>query len=124
MLSGGAGRSGRRGRAGASRIPRGTTRKGGPAGSAGYPPLIAKHQFQVAYPGELTPEEERAFKRERFTHFQNAVGVAHPIWKKPGGETPTGTYQVLRVAAETPEEARRLVVEALGYEPDGLAIGR
>lgn len=79
--------------------------------------------FHVAYPGELTSADEEAFDRAGFTVFQNAVGVSNPFWKKPGAEGDTGLYQVVRVEADNPEEARRRFVAALGREPAGLEVG-
>ena len=79
--------------------------------------------FFVAFPGELTPEDQSALEARGFEVFRNAVGVPKPFWEKEGGPRQAANYQVVRVFTETPEEAERQVVDALGHEPPGLQVG-
>jgi hypothetical protein len=83
---------------------------------------MASQTFFVSYEGRLTAEDREALARAGCKLYDN-------------GEMPTANYrdekilpakwrQVVRVTASNSEEARSVIVEALGREPDGMKIGR
>jgi hypothetical protein len=66
--------------------------------------------FYAAYPGEMTDDDRARLDRPGLELFENGYGVA------------AAPQQLIRVAADSPEDARRRVVEALGREPEKLRI--
>ena len=78
--------------------------------------------YFVSYPAEMTPEDRNALRsRRNFKLYENGYGVSE-AWYGPRDRGPTNitTYQVVRLEAESEEDARQQVVDALGREPEDL----
>jgi hypothetical protein len=66
--------------------------------------------FYATYPGEMNDEDRAALERPGLQLFENGYGVA------------AAPYQLVKVAAGSADDARRMVVDALGREPDKLNV--
>jgi hypothetical protein len=66
--------------------------------------------FYATYPGEMNDDDRVALDRPGMQLFENGYGVD------------AAPYQLLKIAAGSADDARRLVVEALGREPDKLNV--
>ncbi len=66
--------------------------------------------FYATYPGEMTDDDRARLDRPGFKLSENGYGVS------------AAPYQLVQVIAESPDDARRQVVEALGREPEKLQI--
>ena len=84
---------------------------------------MANHRFFAAFPGDLAPGDQARLDAARLAAYENVVGVTHPVWRADDAVADARVYQVIRVIASNAEEARERVVEALGRQPEGLAIG-
>lgn len=69
---------------------------------------MSDQAFYVSFPGEISEEDRALLDRPGLQ--LSAYGVS------------AAPYQLVKVAAESPEDARRQVVEALGREPEKLQI--
>lgn len=78
--------------------------------------------FMARYPGELTDEDHAALQGAGLRVYKDAVGLS-AAWRV-GDDPPDSmtTYQYVRVRAESPDDVRQQIVDALGREPDGLHI--
>ena len=84
---------------------------------------MADHRFFAAFPGNLAPGDQARLDAARLTAYENVVGVTHPVWRADDAVADAKCYQVIRVIASNADEARERIVEVLGRQPDGLAIG-
>ncbi len=71
---------------------------------------MADRTFYATYPGEMTDDDRARLDRPGLKLSENGYGVS------------AAPYQLVQLAAASPEDARRRVVEALGREPDKLRI--
>jgi hypothetical protein len=86
--------------------------------------------YDVRFSGRLTADDRAALKRPGFMLNTNAFGVFAPdvseATARLGRRRVLGwretTYHVVRLAAESPDDARQQVVDALGREPDDLRV--
>jgi hypothetical protein len=79
--------------------------------------------FFALYPGELTPDDRAALDRPGFDVYENGVGMSEPQSRSDeGAASDFSTYQVVRLTAESAEDARQQIIAALGREPDGLRV--
>ena len=76
-------------------------------------------EFFVVYPGELTPDDRAALNRLNFEVYANGISSG-AAWR--GGAGPSGhtNYQVVRLTADSADDARQQVIDALGREPERL----
>ena len=72
--------------------------------------------------GDLTIEDRQALERAGFTVYENGIGFSNPFWQAEGPASDFTMYQVVRLTAESAEDARAQVVEALGRAPEGLRV--
>ena len=90
---------------------------------------MEKKTYDVRVAGELTADDWAALNRPGMKVFEHAfsvlvpdpgedkaavAGADVPSWR----ETP---YQVVRITAESPDDARQQVIDALGRKPEGLS---
>lgn len=66
--------------------------------------------FYATYPGEMNDDDRIALDRPGMELFENGYGVA------------AAPYQLVKVTAGSANDARRMVVEALGREPAKLNV--
>ncbi len=82
-----------------------------------------QQQFFARYPGELTDEDRSALSRPGFRLYENGLEISDGYFVSANEPPPESTvYQVVRLSAASPEDARRQIVDALGREPDDLQI--
>ena len=76
--------------------------------------------FFVSYEGELDEPDRRALDRPGWKLYENGTGHTAAY---EGEQMPPVTWrQVVRLDAGDAEEARQLVIEALGREPPRLRV--
>lgn len=66
--------------------------------------------FYATYPGEMNHDDRVALDRPGMELFENGYGVA------------AAPYQLVKVKAGSADDARRMVIEALGREPAKLNV--
>ena len=66
--------------------------------------------FYATYPGAMNDEDRVALDRPGMELFENGYGVA------------AAPYQLVKVTAASEDDARHMVVEALGREPEKLNV--
>jgi RNA polymerase sigma factor (sigma-70 family) len=76
--------------------------------------------FFVSFEGQVSDDDRKALKRPGWKLYENAIGSTAAF--REGEMPPVKWRQVVRVPAESGDEAMRLVCEALGREPDGLRV--
>ena len=84
--------------------------------------MSGKLWFFVSYEGELSDEDQTALSRPGWKLYENGIGSTAAY--RVGGEEmpPIKWRQVIRVPAASGDEAKRVVMEALGREPHGLRV--
>jgi hypothetical protein len=76
--------------------------------------------YFARYLGALTPDDRAALERAGFKVYENGYGVSASFM---GEARPDMTmFQVVRLTAEGPDDARQRVVDALGREPEDLRV--
>jgi hypothetical protein len=86
--------------------------------------------YDVRFSGRLTADDRAALKRPGFMLTENAFDVFAPdvgegtarLGRRGLLGWPETTYHVVRVAAESPDDARQQVIDALGREPGDLSV--
>lgn len=76
--------------------------------------------FFVSFEGQLSDEDRNAVSRPGWKLYENAIGSTAAFGEDE--MPPIKWRQVVRVPAETGDEAKRLVIEALGREPERLRV--
>jgi hypothetical protein len=69
----------------------------------------------------MTAEDRAALGRPGFMLYENGMGVS-AAWLGGDGPSDMANLQVVRVAAEDEDDARRRVIEALGRTPEALRV--
>jgi hypothetical protein len=96
----------------------------------GQAPPDAGQTYDARFWGRLTADDRTALKRPGFMLTENAFDVFAPHvgegTARLGRRRVRGwretTYHVVRVAAESPDDARQQVIDALGREPGDLSV--
>jgi hypothetical protein len=96
----------------------------------GHAPPDEGQTYDVRFSGRLTADDRTALKRPRFMLTENAFGVFAPdvgegtarLGRRRVLGWPETTYHVVRVAAESADDARQQVIDALGREPGDLSV--
>jgi hypothetical protein len=78
---------------------------------------VAERVYFVTYEGQMTAEDRAALDRPGFELHEHGFDVFRP---GQGRLSNPRRYQAVCVTAESPEDARRRLIEALGREPDHL----
>jgi RNA polymerase sigma factor (sigma-70 family) len=77
--------------------------------------------FFVSFEGQLSDEDRKALSRSGWKLYENAIGSTAAAYREDE-MPPIKWRQVVRVPAETGDEAKHLVIEALGREPERLRV--
>jgi hypothetical protein len=82
--------------------------------------MAPQRRYLVRYPGQLAAEDRAALESAGFKVYENGYGVSAAFsGASPGQMT---MYQVVRVTADSEEDARQRVMDALGHEPADLRV--
>jgi hypothetical protein len=71
---------------------------------------MSDETFYATYPGEMNDDDRVALGSPGLELFENGYGVA------------AAPYQLVKVTAASAGDARRMVVDALGREPEKLNV--
>jgi hypothetical protein len=71
---------------------------------------MSDETFYATYPGEMNDDDRVALDSPGLELFENGYGVA------------AAPYQLVKVTAASAGDARRMVVDALGREPEKLNV--
>lgn len=82
---------------------------------------MTTNTFWASYPAEMTDDDRVRLDRPGFKLYVNGYGVSS-VFQGDEGAAAFTTYQVVRLTADGPEDARHRIVDALGREPEGLNI--
>jgi hypothetical protein len=83
-----------------------------------FPAMTEQREYWVSYVGELTAEDRDALTRPGWKLYENAVGATGAFMEQE--LAPVEWRQIVRLDAASSDEARRLIIDALGREPDDL----
>ena len=91
---------------------------------------MEKTTYDVRVAGELTADDWAALDRPGVKVFEHAFSVLVPDRGEDKAAVADGDvsswreipYQVVRVTAESPDDARQQVIDALGRQPEALRV--
>ena len=84
----------------------------------GLPAMTEQREYWVSYVGELTAEDRDALTRPGWKLYENAVGATGAFMDRE--LAPVEWRQIVHLNATSGDEARRLITDALGREPEDL----
>lgn len=80
--------------------------------------MSEQREFFASYEGEMNSEDREALTRPGWKLYENGIGSTAGF---RGDEMPPVKWrQVVRLRASSDNDAMRLIIQALGYEPEGL----
>jgi hypothetical protein len=80
--------------------------------------MTEQNEYWVSYVGELTAEDRDALIQPGWKLYENAVGATGAFMYQV--LAPVEWRQIVQLNATSSHEARRLIIDALGREPDDL----
>ena len=88
------------------------------------PSMARRGVYWVGYRGEMNDDDRVMLDRPGFKLDENGYGVTAAFQGDETPDTEPAMFQVVRVTASGPADARQRVIEALGREPDDLRAWR
>ena len=83
---------------------------------------LAERRYFIAFRGDLTARDRAALHRAGFKIYEGGRGVASSAWAGDEDMFEMHRHQVVRVVADTEEDARQQVIRALARVPEGITV--